>query len=594
MDHSPQKSPEASLLDEEIAIEQEALAGDVVDHSSIARLPSGFSLSNPNNYEQYTILEKLPSGGEGHTYLAQEQTGRKKVVKLVSSGVSTTSSELEKKLREEYRKLNAALGTKMTAFAANLLDVAIVNDYVEGQNLGQEIVAVDSVFNETQVVDFLLQITRNYLQPLHGHNLVHRDIKPQNIICTTENEERVYTLIDFGLLRKVSSSATITTTLSGTPGYTRIKADYECADDYYSLAKTAYFLFTGKDPEYVGHTKYDAVNDQEIFGALRVNDSLRKVLFRMLGHEQKNKYQTSAELIADLEGLQTTAGKNKAVARQDLGIDLNSAKILTKHREARELPLSLQQRINGLKQRFKEQYQGTLASRLELEDNFLDDLEEILSTLGYEQQGLMSIAQEGFDPFEGMNTYLRQHRDSRSIDVLLVNPTSQGEHHLQYCRVESLDEAAKAFSKYQLNQAYYTIPKRLVMWASTAAAVVYGSILGYQLGSSMGALGGLAAGLVTAYIAAQVNYKYPLKNGIYDDLKHPNFDRDPEHRMDESNSAWWGLLGLSLPHSIGKISYLVGNGLANDSHNLKTLKNEQALRAALKPATHFTYKRIEV
>lgn len=472
--------PQAQLLEEEIVVdEQEAYeVAYVVDHALIAELPQGFVINNPNNNERYAVLEKLPGGGEGHTYLAQEQSGQKKVVKLVSAGVSTTTSELEQKLREEYRKVNGAIGTKMTAFAANLLDVAVVNDYVEGRNLRQEIEEVDCVFTETQTVDFLLQVTKNYLQPLHENELVHRDIKPQNIISTTENEERTYTLIDFGLLRKVSPNATITTTLSGTPGYTRIKADYECADDYYSLAKTAYFLFTGKDPEYVGHAKYDALNDEEIFGALKINDNLRKVLFRMLGHEQKNKYQSCDDLIADLEKLQSKASKNKAVGAEEIGVDLKSAQILTEHREARQLPLSLQRNINGLKQRFKEQYDGTLASRVDLEKDFVSDLEETLYALGYNKQGIVSVAQQ--DPFKGMITYLRQHRDSKNIDVLLVNPTSQGEHHLKYCKAESLEEAAKLFSSYQKNENYYTIPKRFAMLAATLGAIAYGGVLGSQ------------------------------------------------------------------------------------------------------------------
>src|SRR3989344_2569361 len=566
------EEPLAQLLEEEILVEQEAYeAAYVVDHAVIAELPSGFVIDNPNNNEQYTVLEKLPGGGEGHTYLTQTGSAQKKVVKFVGVGLSTTSSELEQKLREEYRKINGVLNTKMTAFAANVLDVAVVNDYVEGRNLRQEIEEVDSVFTEAPTLDFLLQITKNYLQPLHENDLVHRDIKPQNIISTTQDEDRTYTLIDFGLLRKVSPNATITTTLSGTPGYTRIKADYECADDYYSLAKTAYFLFTGKDPEYVGHAKYDELHDQEIFGALKINENFRKVLFRMLGHDKKNKYQSYMDLMADLEKLQSTEGKNKALGAEEIGVDLKSAQILTEHREARQLPLSLQRNINGLKQRFNEQYEGTLASRVNLENDFVSDLEETLYALGYKKQGLVSIAQEQ-DPFKGMVTYLRQHRDSKNIDVLLVNPTTQGEHHLKYSNVESLGEAAKYFTPYKKDEDYYSVGIVTALLATTVTAVGMASYYAYRSDGSVG--NAIATGAATL-----IGYGF--------------FNLLTNAKLDSSNSFWLGLLGLPLPHSVGKLSYLTGNAIAKNNHEEKTTKNIDALDDALEPAAYFTYKRIE-
>jgi len=83
------------LLEEDILVEQEAYeTAYVVDHALIAELPQGGVINNPNNNEQYTVLEKLPGGGEGHTYLAQTGSAQRKVVKFVSVGLSTTSSVL--------------------------------------------------------------------------------------------------------------------------------------------------------------------------------------------------------------------------------------------------------------------------------------------------------------------------------------------------------------------------------------------------------------------------------------------------------------------------------------------------------------------
>ena len=184
--------------------------------------------------------------------------------------------------------------------------------------------------------------------------------------------------------------------------------------------KIAYFLITGRHPEFVGAEKYDEMNDGEKFSALRVDDKFRKVLFRMLGHEKKKEYKSADDLIRDLE----KARNGKA----ELELDLSSAKALTLYRESSVMPESLQRRINGLKARFVEEYKGAVAERHLLSNEYLTDLEGVLVELGYKRchfhingSGEVQLGSPPDSDYEELLVYERSRKENSKRDILSVD-----------------------------------------------------------------------------------------------------------------------------------------------------------------------------
>ena len=305
--------------------------------------------------KDYFIERKLGSGGEGVSYLAIRDD-EKKVLK-----VAVDVNELEERLKPRLLLANSALNTRFRVHRHNIISVVVEGDYVEGVNLREHIDNIIRVYSEDEVVDFIKFMCNRWLSPLGSRGLVHRDIKPENII---QNETP--NLIDFGSLKNVSGTMTLTTSVSGTPGYSRLFGEARVQDDFYSLARVASFLLTGKDPKFVGEEEYDKLESQKIVDALSVSDKLKNVLLRMQGVSEE--YASPAEIVLDLEG-RTNA---LVIARRKLPEYVTSP------------PEKLVNRRNDLVEYFNEHYQGCLPSAKPLSKEFKEELGLLLDAYGFE------------------------------------------------------------------------------------------------------------------------------------------------------------------------------------------------------------------
>jgi serine/threonine protein kinase len=146
----------------------------------------------------YRIIQKLGAGGMGEVYLAEDtRLGRKVAIKLLPADTSTDELAGKRLLREARA-------------AATLDHPNICAVYEVGEDQGRRFIAMQYVDGETlaarikrqplklqEALDVAVQVAEA-LQQAHAHGIVHRDIKPQNIMLTPRGQAKV---LDFGLAK---------------------------------------------------------------------------------------------------------------------------------------------------------------------------------------------------------------------------------------------------------------------------------------------------------------------------------------------------------------------------------------------------------
>ncbi len=179
----------------------------------------------------------------------------------------------------------------------------IVQEYIQGQNLLQELLD-QGIFSEQKIRDVLNDLLP-VLQLIHGHNIIHRDIKPMNIIRRQSNGKLV--LIDFGLAKKLQpTDFGKTGSRYGTEGYAPIeqtRGKVYPASDLYSLGMTCIQLLVGAAVDEI----YDAEQGVWIWReylrnkGFDISDHLSQILDKLIKDSLKERYQSAAEAIKDLQ-----------------------------------------------------------------------------------------------------------------------------------------------------------------------------------------------------------------------------------------------------------------------------------------------------
>jgi serine/threonine protein kinase len=205
---------------------------------------------------KYTIIQEIGKGGFGITFKAMHHyLGQEVVMKTINERLRQHSdfSKFELQFQDEAKRLASCVHPNIVRVSDFFVEDGLpymVMEYIPGENLGEAFVLPGIPLSEEIAIHYIRQIGAA-LEIVHKNGLLHRDIKPDNIILRQGTQEVV--LIDFGIAREFNSGVKQTHTGLVSEGYAPIEqyltqAPRTPATDVYGLAATLYALLTGQVP----------------------------------------------------------------------------------------------------------------------------------------------------------------------------------------------------------------------------------------------------------------------------------------------------------------------------------------------------------
>jgi len=249
-------------------------------------------------------------GGFGRTYLAEDtdKLNEKCVVKQLAPKVQGTSAlkKATELFQEEAKRLHELgihrqIPTLLACFEEDNF-LYLVQELIDGQNLLAEL-KQQGKYSESKIRELLLDLLP-ILQFIHERQVIHRDIKPQNLMRRKEDGRLV--LIDFGASKQFTATVMIKAgTQIGTHGYTPLEqikgGEAYPASDLYSLGATCFHLLTEVEPfELWVQQGYGWVTNWREYLPSSVSDELVEVLDKLLKVNVNERYQSAYEVIVDL------------------------------------------------------------------------------------------------------------------------------------------------------------------------------------------------------------------------------------------------------------------------------------------------------
>ncbi|TVL93556.1 serine/threonine-protein kinase [Streptomyces sp. SAJ15] len=237
---------------------------------------------DPQAVGAYRLLGRLGAGGMGRVYLGRSAGGRTVAVKIVHPHFA-----LDEEFRARFRREVAAARRVGGAWTAPVLDADpearvpwVATGYVAGPSLTQAV--ADSGPLPEASVRALAAGLAEALAAVHALGLVHRDVKPSNVLLTLDGPR----LIDFGIARAVDGTVSLTSTGAsiGSPGYMApeqiLGKDVAGAADVFSLGAVLAYAATGEGP-FPGDSSaallYKVVHEEAVLGP-RLTGELRDLV----------------------------------------------------------------------------------------------------------------------------------------------------------------------------------------------------------------------------------------------------------------------------------------------------------------------------
>ncbi|AFY32318.1 YARHG domain-containing protein [Calothrix sp. PCC 7507] len=266
--------------------------------------------------DRYQVIRTLGAGGFGETYLAEDSympSKRLCVVKQLKP--IQNNPQIYQLVQERFQREAAILEElggasdqipKLYAYFVSDGQFYLVQEWIEGDTLTAKL-QKQGLFSESAVRELLVNLLP-VLEYVHSKQIVHRDIKPDNIILRYRDGKPV--LIDFGAVREsmgtvVNSQGNPTSSIViGTPGYMpseQAAGRPVYSSDLYSLGVTAIYLLTGRQPQQIESDPHTAEMMWRNY-ASHLNPMIAEVIDRAIAYHPRDRYPTAKTMLDALQG----------------------------------------------------------------------------------------------------------------------------------------------------------------------------------------------------------------------------------------------------------------------------------------------------
>jgi serine/threonine protein kinase len=280
--------------------------GEEASHTPLPHAPAG-----------YDLLDRLGVGGMGAVYLAREQAAERLVaMKFLHQPASPDALdrfliELRVLARLEHPNIVRVLASDFLR-----ADPYFTMEHMSGGSLSRSLDATTPI-PVADAVQFIRTVA-DAITAAHAQGVIHRDLKPSNILLAADGTPKVS---DFGLAKRLDTNdqLTVPSGALGTPSYmppeqiSRKNGEIGAWSDVYGLGATLYHLLTGRAP-FIGESAEEVVMQVLADPPTRLRGlrsdipaALEGIVLKCLEKDPKDRYQTIAELAADLDRF--TAGQ---------------------------------------------------------------------------------------------------------------------------------------------------------------------------------------------------------------------------------------------------------------------------------------------